>query len=154
MWSQSKFEKHRRKLAPNSIYAVVSSYTSDISLYSWNLTLVCPTKPNSSLPLDKIKLKWSFRCSNRWDWMSSWPLEQGTFRCMVWIESHKKRHTRFSNILKEFQGIIRTINCTREIYSFGDSPFFQYGRTFQELKFQYYEATPWPFLGKLFTSIN
>lgn len=100
MWSQSKFEKHRRKLAPNSIYAVVSAYTFDISLYSWNLTLVCPTKPNSSLPLDKIKLKWSFRGSNRWDWMSSWPLEQGTFRYMVWIESHKIRHTRFSNILQ------------------------------------------------------
>lgn len=64
------------------------------------LTLIDSTIPNSSLPLNTMKLKWSFWCSNRRDWMASWPFEQGILRSTIWIKCCKKRHTRFTNILQ------------------------------------------------------
>lgn len=67
----------------------------------WSITLICSTEPNSSFPLDLIKLKWSFWCCHWRNRMACRPFKCSMFRNRRRVESHKKRQFSGTKILQK-----------------------------------------------------
>uniref|UniRef100_A0A0A9G8N2 Uncharacterized protein n=1 Tax=Arundo donax TaxID=35708 RepID=A0A0A9G8N2_ARUDO len=77
------------------------SFSSLQSVFMETITLVCPAEPNSSVPLDVMKLKRSRCSSHRWDWVASVPFEQDMARDMRRVQCHQKRPACRFYVLKQ-----------------------------------------------------